>query len=175
MTAARGDLHFSATQSGALASAFFIGYIASQFPSGFLADRVGYRRVILGALIVMAPFITAMSFVQTFGVGVLLMALTGVGAGAVFSAGVKAVTTWFGEERRVTGLSMFQLGAPAGVLLANVSPALDNRTFRLAQRLSVRRRRMRCRPPGRMAAAQAGTGSAPTRRTSGPGPSRHRH
>ena len=121
MTAARGDLGLPATQSGALASAFFVGYIGSQMPSGFLADRVGYRRVILGALVVMAPFITLMTFVQSFSTGVLLMALTGVGAGAVFTAGVKAVTTWYAEERRVTGLSMFQLGAPAGVLLANVT------------------------------------------------------
>ena len=37
------DLHFSATQSGAVMSAFFAGYALMQIPGGILADRYGPR------------------------------------------------------------------------------------------------------------------------------------
>src|SRR5437762_3387915 len=44
------EMSLDSTQVGWVMSAFFLGYALSQVPGGLLADRLGPRRVILGAL-----------------------------------------------------------------------------------------------------------------------------
>ncbi len=47
----KGELALSYTESGALMSAYFTGYMVGQIPWGFLADRFGSRRVMAASVL----------------------------------------------------------------------------------------------------------------------------
>ena len=79
------ELGLSYTRAGFLATAFFYAYVAMQVPAGFLGDRLGRRRVVLGGILlgVLASLLTGLagSFETLF----LARLLTGLGQGCVFS------------------------------------------------------------------------------------------
>jgi MFS transporter, ACS family, L-galactonate transporter len=50
-TTMRGDLHLSATQIGALLSAFSLAYGLAQIPSGWMLDRIGPRTILSAGML----------------------------------------------------------------------------------------------------------------------------
>ncbi|MDA6161833.1 MFS transporter, partial [Escherichia coli] len=44
------DLQLSASQTGIVLSSFFAGYALMQIPGGWLADRFGFRKIIITAV-----------------------------------------------------------------------------------------------------------------------------
>ncbi|BBD98127.1 MFS transporter [Sphingobium amiense] len=99
------DLQFSATESGAVMSAFFAGYALMQIPGGMLADRYGPRRILTCAILLWSVF-TALTALATSMVSlVVVRILFGVTEGAAPSAVSKAVRIWApGQVGRVNGL-----------------------------------------------------------------------
>ena len=92
------DLGISAAQAGGYMTAFYIGYVMTQLPGGYLTDRFGYRKVLLTSFLVMGTFTAAMGLVENYAAGFLLRILAGMGSGAVFSAGVRAIFDWFRQN-----------------------------------------------------------------------------
>ena len=45
------ELSLSYTRAGLLATAFFYAYLAMQLPAGFLGDRLGRKRVLIGGIL----------------------------------------------------------------------------------------------------------------------------
>ncbi|WP_176598453.1 MULTISPECIES: MFS transporter [Sphingobium] len=99
------DLHFSATESGAVMSAFFAGYALMQIPGGILTDRFGPRRILTCAILLWSVF-TALTALATSLVSlVVVRILFGITEGAAPSAVSKAVRIWApGQVGRVNGL-----------------------------------------------------------------------
>lgn len=99
------DLQFSATQSGAVMSAFFAGYALMQIPGGILVDRYGPRRILTCAILLWSVF-TALTALATSLVSlVVVRVLFGITEGAAPSAVSKAVRIWAPEQiGRVNGL-----------------------------------------------------------------------
>jgi MFS transporter, ACS family, hexuronate transporter len=108
------------TQAGAYMSAFYLGYIITQIPSGILADRYGVRVILALSLIIEGVSTFGMGYITTYDSGFALRVITGLGAGAVFSACARSLMEWFPAKERGTAFGIM-LGAPsAGIVLSSV-------------------------------------------------------
>lgn len=114
------DLGITAAQAGGFMTAFYIGYVMTQLPGGYLTDRFGYRRVLLSSFLVMGIFTAAMGLVDSYAAGLILRIFAGMGSGAVFSAGVRAIFDWFRQNSRATAMGFFMTASSLGVTVVNL-------------------------------------------------------
>lgn len=108
------------SQAGAYMSAFYLGYIITQIPAGFMADKFGVR-LILGISLIMEGLSTsALSYIGTYETGFLLRILSGLGAGAVFSSCSLALMEWFPVRERGKAFGALLAAPSGGILLTNL-------------------------------------------------------
>ncbi|MEK6667067.1 MAG: MFS transporter, partial [candidate division NC10 bacterium] len=118
------ELGLSYTRAGFLATAFFYAYMAMQLPAGFLGDRLGRRRVVLGGILlgVLASLFTGLagSFAALFAARLL----TGLSQGSMFSNDRVIIAAYTPREKMAMGqgvsFSGAGLGTTLGLLLAGV-------------------------------------------------------
>ncbi len=116
------ELGLSYTRAGFLATAFFYAYMAMQLPAGFLGDRLGRRRVLLGGILlgVLASLLTGLagSFAALF----VARLLTGFGQGFVFSNDRVIIAAYTPKEKMAMGQGVSfsgpGIGTTLGLLLA---------------------------------------------------------
>lgn len=95
-------------------------------PWGWLADRLGERRVIAIGLAGAALALVAAAFSHSVWALVGALALAGGSGAAVIPASGRAVMGWFAPEQRGLALGIRQTGVPLGSALAALSlPAID--------------------------------------------------
>jgi MFS family permease len=111
-TTLRGELHLSATQIGALFSAFSVAYGLAQLPAGWLLDRFGPRPVLGLSMLLWSAAQMATGAVSGF--ATLAGTRIGLGAGEApfLPGGVKVIRDWYAEPER---------GLPMGVLNASTT------------------------------------------------------
>lgn len=114
------DLAMTAKDAGSYMTAFYIGYVLTQLPGGLLADRLGYRKVILWSFILMGIFTALMGTIQSYEQGFVYRILAGVGSGAVYSACVRAIFDWFPGKGRGTAMGFFFTASSLGVTVVNL-------------------------------------------------------
>lgn len=114
------SLAISAKEAGSYMTAFYAGYVLTQLPGGYLTDRFGYRRVLLGSFLVMGLFTLLMGTVTTFWQGLVYRVLAGLGSGAIFSACVRAIFDWFSSRGRGTAMGFFMTASSLGVSVVNL-------------------------------------------------------
>ena len=102
---------------GYIGTAFFIGYMLSNFISGFVIDKLGTR---LGYSLCMAFWTTA-SLLQAiatlpihFGI---FRTLLGIGEAGNWPAAIKLTSEWFPPEERSTATGIFNSGAAVGAIV----------------------------------------------------------
>lgn len=102
---------------GYIGTAFFVGYLVSNFFSGFVIDKLGTR---LGYALCMAFWSTA-SLLQAlatlpihFGI---FRALLGIGEAGNWPAAIKLTGEWFTDEERSTATGIFNSGAAIGAII----------------------------------------------------------
>lgn len=102
---------------GYIGMAFFIGYMISNFVSGFVIDKLGTR---LGYSLCMAFWTTA-SLLQAmatlpihFGI---FRSLLGIGEAGNWPAAIKLTSEWFPPEERSTATGIFNSGAAIGAIV----------------------------------------------------------
>jgi sugar phosphate permease len=110
----RADLGISNVRAGGLMAFFFVTYTAFQLPAGYLADRIGPRKVLtLGALISITGNLI-------FSQGSSYMVLTvgqlvnGMGQAVGWSSAVKLIVSWFPRSKRGTAIGLFVTCVTAG-------------------------------------------------------------
>ena len=108
------DLGISMAKAGAYMSAFYIGYVLIHIPGGLLGDRFGSRLVIDTALLVEGLGTLGLGLVSDFNLGFACRVLTGLGAGAIYSACVRYVSTLFPPKEAGLAFGLMMM-APAGV------------------------------------------------------------
>ncbi|MDZ4753062.1 MAG: MFS transporter [Phycisphaerae bacterium] len=89
----------SAGALGMLTAAFFLGFAVMQLPMGLLLDRYGARRVQGVLLIVGAAGSALFAVAQSEFAFIVARALIGAGMAGGLMAGLKALVTWFPQER----------------------------------------------------------------------------
>jgi MFS transporter, ACS family, D-galactonate transporter len=121
----REELGLSFTQAGALAAASTVVYALMQIPSGYLADRVGARRLfVIGVL---GTSVLAASFAQLHHYGALLVnqALSGGFRSLIFAPGLVLMSALFPPERRATAMGLYVVGGfSSNVFLNMLGPSL---------------------------------------------------
>jgi MFS family permease len=95
-------------------------YAATQIPVGMLADRFGYRRLLISGGLLMATGQVAMALAHALPLAVTGRLVVGLGDGLMFICMVRIVASWFPAHRnpvmiQVTGMTG-QLGAIASAV-----------------------------------------------------------
>ena len=121
------DLGLTKTQAGALGSITLLGGAAGGLIFGYVADRFGRTKALMGAVLIYSIFTGACGLSQSLWQFAVLRALLGLGMGGVWAAGASLVSeTWPSHIRgRVLGFmqSAWAIGfAAAAIVNAIVGP-----------------------------------------------------
>jgi MFS family permease len=103
---------------GYVATAFFIGYAASQIPGGWLADKFGGVRVVIFGAIWWSVFVFLTPYGHNFGLMILIRALMGFGEGVTLPAISSMIARWMPKNESGIGQGISLAGVPAGIALA---------------------------------------------------------
>ncbi|MCP1184467.1 MFS transporter [Paenibacillus sp. 1781tsa1] len=111
------DLGLSPSAQGIILSSFFLGYAIMQIPGGALADRFGYRKVILVSLFSWSVFTILTGSAWSLFSLIFVRFLFGIGEGSFFPSGSKAIATNFPINQRSGAMSiMLSSAAIMGVI-----------------------------------------------------------
>ena len=115
----REDWGLSARDAGAIQGAFYLGYLASLFIVGFIADHFGAKRAFLftGVAGFLSP-IAFVVFVDGFWSALWLHALTGLTQGGYYTPVLAMVNEHVARERRGRAMGLMLAASSAGYALA---------------------------------------------------------
>ena len=119
------DVGLTFTQAGTLAAASTFVYALMQIPSGYIADRVGAKRMFLIGLL--GTNLLAFSFAHLDHYGMLLanQALSGAFRSLLFAPGLMLMSALFPPERRATAMGLYVAGGfSSNVFLNTLGPSL---------------------------------------------------
>jgi len=94
------DLQFTNAQMGWVFSAFSLGYALLQTPSGWLADRLGPRRVLAMIVAVWSVFTGLTALASSWTTMLLVRFLFGAGEAGAFPGMSRAVYAWIPMKER---------------------------------------------------------------------------
>lgn len=119
------DLHLTGTEVGLFMSAASFGYLITTIPAGWLADKIGVRKMLLIGELTGGIFIAGMFFTTTFTWGLIFMGLAGLGMGCIMPATTKAIVGWFSLKERATAMGFKQTALNiGGIITAATLPTL---------------------------------------------------
>ena len=108
------DLNLSRTAGGTIFNAYLIIYIALTPITGYLADRLGARRVITASTLILGIGTLMMGTVQTLWMACVIYAVVGVGATGMWIPIIALVQRWFAPDRRGLALGILSVGYGLG-------------------------------------------------------------
>jgi hypothetical protein len=125
----RAALHLSREQFGAVSAACLFGAVCACLPTGWLADRVGVRWLLIAGQGMSGVALVALLLRPTYGPLLLGMLCVGVTYGMTMVLTTKALADWFPQERRGTVigakfLAHSSAGNIAGLALPTVALGL---------------------------------------------------
>lgn len=94
------DLSLTATELGFVLSAFFFGYAVMQIPGGWLTDKYGAIKLLIGAVIFWSVFTAFTGLAWSLTSLLLIRFLFGIGEGGYPAASTKAISIYFQKEQR---------------------------------------------------------------------------
>lgn len=114
LDASTGDLQW-------FTSAYLLVLAAALLPAGMLGDRLGRKRMLIGALLLFGAASVACAYAQTAEQLIAARAALGLGAAVVMPLAGAVLTVLFGEKERSRAMSVWvtssALGIPLGPLL----------------------------------------------------------
>ncbi|WP_223588342.1 MFS transporter [Neobacillus bataviensis] len=120
------DLQLSASQTGIVLSSFFAGYALMQIPGGWLADRFGFRKIIVMAVFAWSVFTILSGMAWSFMSLILIRFLFGIGEGSFFPSASKGIASWFPQNERSRAMS-FML--TSGTIMGVITPILGTQSM----------------------------------------------
>jgi MFS family permease len=124
LTVIREEFGLSGAAAGALASVTLLASAAGGAAAGWLADRYGRARVLIGSILVYSIFTGLTATAATVAELALWRALVGIGLGAEWSAGSVLVAETWPAEHRGKAIGFMQSGWAVGYILAALLAAL---------------------------------------------------
>ncbi|MBL3644461.1 MFS transporter [Bacillus sp. RHFB] len=73
------QFHLTTSQTGLIMSLFFLGYSLMQIPGGWLADKIGYKKVLMLSLSLISIFSFAFGLAGSLLMFILIRFLAGIG------------------------------------------------------------------------------------------------
>lgn len=108
------DLNFTISDIGIILSIFQLGYVIMVILTGWLADKIGKKRVVAWATLFTGIFSTLFTWLANGFISVLVLRLlTGLSAGAIYVPGMALLSDWFPAHERGKAV-----GAYTGALTA---------------------------------------------------------
>ncbi|MHA6195481.1 3-(3-hydroxy-phenyl)propionate transporter MhpT [Pseudomonas wadenswilerensis] len=101
-------------------SASIVGLLPGAFFGGWLADRIGRKKVLVAAVILFGVFSLWTAYVAGYGQLLVARLMTGLGLGAALPNLIALCAEAVGEQRRSTAISIMYSGVPLGGALAAV-------------------------------------------------------
>ena len=126
------DLHLTHTQMGTVLGAWQLVYIGSAIPLGSLLDRIGARRAMMVALLVIAASAALRSVAGGYGSLFLAVAVFGIGGPLISIGAPKLISLWFEGKERGLAMGIYMtaptLGSVTGLSMTNslFMPMFDN-------------------------------------------------
>jgi len=111
------ELGFTPAQYGFGAGILFAGFLAGQYPSLYLLQRIGFRRWISACALLWGVSAAALGFIQTHGQFYVLRILIGVAEGGLAPGIVLYLSQFATERERATTFALPALAIPASVIL----------------------------------------------------------
>jgi ACS family sodium-dependent inorganic phosphate cotransporter len=108
--------HWSQTTKGFVLSAFFIGYLASLLPSGWLATRIGGKRLLTACVAGWSLFTLLTPLAANVSLSLLIAARIGLGLceGALFPATYELLSRWAPPSEHSRAVIRLASGIPLG-------------------------------------------------------------
>lgn len=108
------EYHLTSADTGAILAAFQLGYVLIVGGTGWLADRMSLKKIVLWATLLTGIFATAFVWGAQGRNSILIFRLlTGLSAGAIYVPGMTLLSRWFPSQERGKAL-----GAYTGALVA---------------------------------------------------------
>ena len=121
-------LHLSYSQMGFISTANFLGYLASVLISAHWAGRIGSRRLIFFALLVVGISMVLVSRATGFASVLLLYMITGIGSGATNVPVMGLVAAWFSSRWRGRAAGFIVIGSGFAIMISGrLIPCLNRR------------------------------------------------
>ena len=121
-------LHLSYSQMGFISTANFLGYLASVLVSAHWAGRIGSRRLVFFALLVVGISMALVSRAAGFTSVLLLYMITGIGSGATNVPVMGLVAAWFSTRRRGRAAGFIVIGSGFAIMMSGrLIPYLNRR------------------------------------------------
>lgn len=111
-------LNLSYSQMGFISTANFFGYLVSVLVSGFWAVRIGPRRLIFIALLIVGVSMALISQAKGFGYALVLYMLTGLGSGAANVPVMGLVSAWFSSKKRGKAAGFIVIGSGFAIIIS---------------------------------------------------------
>ena len=107
-------------------SASIIGLLPGAFFGGWIADRIGRKKILICAVILFGVFSLWTAYVDSFPHLLLARFMTGLGLGAALPNLIALCAEAVDERRRGTAISVMYSGVPLGGALAAVVAMFSN-------------------------------------------------
>lgn len=118
-------------QTGMIMSAFFLGYSLMQIPGGWLADKIGAKKVLMLSLAIISIFSYAFGAVSSLMLFMVIRFFTGIGHGGYPPSCSKSIATNFPQERRTFVQSLIlSTSGIGGILAFTIGTNLINANWR---------------------------------------------
>ncbi|MCL5023960.1 MAG: MFS transporter [Nitrospirae bacterium] len=111
-------LKLTYSQMGFISTANFVGYLISVLISGFLAMRIGARKLIFIALVLVGASMILVSRANDFGTVLVLYLLTGIGSGAANVPVMGLVSHWFASTIRGRAAGFIVIGSGFAIIIS---------------------------------------------------------
>jgi MFS transporter, ACS family, hexuronate transporter len=111
-------LHFDDVAYGYLGSAFAAAYLVGAPVSGWLVDRIGARRGLLGAVLLWSSIAALHAIAPTFGVLLGMRVLLGLAEGPSFPAAAQTIQRALPPADRARGFGLLFTGSSIGAAIA---------------------------------------------------------
>jgi MFS family permease len=106
------------SQIGFISTGNFLGYLASVLFCGHLARKIGSRRLIVAALIVISVSMALISRAGSFAAVLVLYTITGAGSGAANVPVMGLITAWFDRTIRGKAAGFVVIGSGFAIILS---------------------------------------------------------
>jgi len=111
-------LGLSYSQIGFISTGNFLGYLASVLLCGQVARRIGSRRLIVIALVLIGASMALISRAQNFTTVLLLYMITGIGSGAANVPVMGLITAWFNRAIRGRAAGFVVIGSGFAIIIS---------------------------------------------------------
>ena len=100
------DLHASTSDLQWISDAYSLVLAAAMLPAGLLGDRLGRKKVLLGALILFGASSAACAYATSTGELIAARAALGIGAAAIFPLSLSVIPVLFAPEERQRAIAL---------------------------------------------------------------------